>query len=91
MPWMECSQMSSRLEFVRLAQSPDANFSSLCTAFGISRKTGYKWLQRFATDGLDGLEDRSRRPKNSPNRSDDDIETAWWRFTSLIPAGAVAS
>lgn len=76
MPWMECSQMSSRLEFVRLAQSPDANFSSLCTAFGISRKTGYKWLQRFATDGLDGLEDRSRRPKNSPNRSDDDIETA---------------
>lgn len=76
MPWMECSLMSSRLEFVRLAQSPDANFSTLCTAFGISRKTGYKWLQRFAAAGVDGLADRSRRPKSSPNRSDDDIEAA---------------
>lgn len=76
MPWMECSLMSSRLEFVRLAQAPDANFSTLCTAFGISRKTGYKWLQRFAAAGVDGLADRSRRPKSSPNRSDDDIEAA---------------
>lgn len=76
MPWMECSLMSSRLEFVRLAQSPDANFSTLCTAFGISRKTGYKWLQRFGAAGVDGLADRSRRPKRSPNRSDDDIEAA---------------
>lgn len=76
MPWMECSLMSSRLEFVRLAQSPDANFSTLCAAFGISRKTGYKWLQRFAAAGVDGLADRSRRPKSSPNRSDDDIEAA---------------
>lgn len=66
--------MSSRLEFVRLAQAPDANFSALCDTYAISRKTGYKWLQRFAADGVDGLADRSRRPKSSPRRSDDDIE-----------------
>lgn len=75
MPWMECSQMSSRLEFVRLAQSSDINFSSLCVSFGISRKTGYKWLQRHAEGGIAALENRSRRPTNSPNRSDSDIES----------------
>lgn len=74
MPWMECSQMSSRVEFVRLAQSPDVNFSALCSTFGISRKTGYKWLERFAAAGVDGLADRSRRPKNSPKRSDEEVE-----------------
>jgi transposase InsO family protein len=68
--------MSSRLEFVRLAQSPCANFSSLCTAFGISRKTGYKWLQRHAEGGVAALDDRSRRPTRSPNRSNSDIESA---------------
>lgn len=99
MPWVECSQMSSRVEFVRLAQSSEANFSSLCAAFGISRKTGYKWLQRFAVGGLGGLEDRSRRPKESPRRSGDDIEAAvialylaypcWggYKLKALLPDG----
>jgi transposase InsO family protein len=74
MPWMECSQMTSRLEFVQLAQSADANISALCIAFGISRKTGYKWLQRHAEGGVDALADRSRRPSISPSRSNSDIE-----------------
>jgi len=75
MAWMECSQMSSRLEFVQLAQAPDANISALCTAFGISRKTGYKWLQRHKAAGVDGLENRSRRPTNSPRQSNSEVET----------------
>lgn len=74
MPWTECSLMSSRLEFVRLAGAHDANISVLCTAFCISRKTGYKWLARFAAGGVDGLVNRPRRPKNSPRRSDAEIE-----------------
>lgn len=74
MPWMECSQMSSRLEFVRLAQSSSINFSTLCTSFSISRKTGYKWLQRHAEGGVDGLVNQSRRPLSSPSRSSSDIE-----------------
>lgn len=74
MPWMECSHMSSRLEFVQLAKAPDANISALCVAFGISRKTGYKWLQRHAIGGADGLADRSRRPSESPKRSNSEVE-----------------
>jgi transposase InsO family protein len=61
--------MSSRLEFVLLAQAPGANIRALCRAFSISPKTGYKWLARYADNGPAGLQDQSRRPVSSPNRS----------------------
>ena len=57
-----------REEFVRLASQADANVSELCRRFGISRKTGYKWLNR------DDLEDRSRRPHSSPARTCEQLE-----------------
>jgi transposase InsO family protein len=66
MPWKEMTVVSSRREFVVLASKPDRNMTRLCERFGISRKTGYKWLRRYHRDGVDGLEDRSRRPDCSP-------------------------
>jgi transposase InsO family protein len=42
------------------------SFGDLCRDFGISRKTGYKWKERFLQQGLDGLGDQSRRPATSP-------------------------
>ena len=68
--------MSIRLEFVLLAQAPDANVSLLCDRFGISRKTGYKWLDRYRTQGQQGLLDQSRRPRTSPARSLPGLEAA---------------
>lgn len=67
--------MTSRLEFVTLASAPGANISALCQAFGISRKTAYKWLGLFNKHGKEGLADRSRRPINSPSRSELELET----------------
>jgi transposase InsO family protein len=55
--------MSQRRELVRLAQAEGCNRRELFRRFGISAKTGYKWLQR------DDLEDRSRRPRHSPSRT----------------------
>src|SRR5580698_4132154 len=46
MPWQECDVVSMREEFCRLASSPDSKVAVLCRRFGISRKTGYKWLGR---------------------------------------------
>ena len=59
--------MDNRMEFVSLAGMAGANVSRLCRRFGISRKTGYKWLARVAAGS--GLEDRSRRPRGSPRRT----------------------
>lgn len=41
----------------------------LCRRFGISRKTGYKWLARYGAGGASALSDRSRRPHVSPART----------------------
>src|SRR6478672_11690944 len=76
MPWKEVSIMSQRLEFVTLATAENANLRHLCRCFGISPNTAYKWLDRFQTDGLNGLEDRSRRPNNSPVHTAKDMEDA---------------
>jgi transposase InsO family protein len=58
--------MSQRLEFITFARSPNANLAELCRRFQISRKTGYKWLRRFAEGGVAGLQDRSHRPVCCP-------------------------
>jgi transposase InsO family protein len=74
MPFKECSLMSEREEFCRLAAMPDANKRELCRRFGISPQTGYKWIGRFRSDGDGGLADRSRRPLISPARTAEPVE-----------------
>jgi len=100
MPWKEYSLMASRLEFVMLASAPSANLSVLCRAYGISRKTGHKWLSLFKEQGKEGLQDRSRRPLVSPNRSDVELEAQivalhdkypYWgarKLQALLPGGS---
>lgn len=76
MPWNEVTLMSLRTEFVLLAIAEGSNISQLCHRFGISRKTGYKWIDRFRKEGVAGLEDRSRRPKTSPHITPRAVEEA---------------
>jgi putative transposase len=58
--------VSLRKEFVLKALSKEAPIAELCRAFGISRKTAYKWIDRFKKHGFDSLVDESRRPHTSP-------------------------
>jgi len=66
--------MSLRLEFVELAQREGANMALLCRRFGISRKSGYKWLGRYRRGGEAALADQSRRPQRSPERTSAELE-----------------
>jgi transposase InsO family protein len=75
MPWLEVSVMELRAEFVMLARQEGANVSALCRSYGISRKTGYKWLARAAEAPVE-LGDRSRRPRSSPRRTPPALEEA---------------
>lgn len=72
MPWMERRVEMLREEFIARSIQEDRNISALCEEYGISRKTGYKWIQRHQEDG--SLEDRSRRPKNNRTKTDERIE-----------------
>jgi transposase InsO family protein len=69
MGWQEASIVDQRREFVELAKVDGTNISALCRRFGISRQTGYKWIRR-SREGAN-LEDRSKRPKTSPKRTDE--------------------
>ena len=48
--------------------------SAFCSEAGISRKTFYKWVDRYRTGGVAGLDDRPRRPRSSPSQIDGEIE-----------------
>jgi transposase InsO family protein len=74
MPFRELSIVDQREEFVRLALMPGANKRELCRRFGLSRSKAYKWLERYAAEGLAGLCDRSRRPHSSPTRTAAKVE-----------------
>jgi transposase InsO family protein len=74
MAWMECSVISQREEFVRMAMHDRANISQLCKRFCISRKTGYKWIERHRRHRA--MSDQSRRPLRSPRRSVAAVEAA---------------
>jgi putative transposase len=73
MPWRETCPMEQRLEFVREYGSDLFTMTELAAQYGISRKTGYKWLAQYEAEGARGLGDRSRRPHHSPHATDADI------------------
>lgn len=66
MPWGSKTVEDLRKEFVLAAQG-NVNFSALCREFGITRKTGYKWLERY--ENQQSLSDMSRRPSCVANRT----------------------
>lgn len=73
MPWRECSVMEERLRFMaRLLEGE--GMSAVCREFGISRKTGYKIVNRYRQEGIEALTDRSRRPVRYANQLPDQIE-----------------
>jgi putative transposase len=72
-PWEELCTMSVREQFVLRAKEPGANIAALCREHGISRKTGYKWIERYDEGGLSALEDMSRRPHTSPLQVSGDV------------------
>ena len=74
MPFREVSAMQARIEFVKLASQEGSNIRQLCRRYRISSATGYKWIRRYREGGEASLEERSRRPKSSPRRSEAEFE-----------------
>lgn len=73
MPWKETVVLDERVRFALACQDELESMSVLCRRFGISRRTGYKWLQRYQQQGLAGLSDRSRARLTHPNQVGPDL------------------
>ena len=78
--------MALRREFVALATQEGANRRALCRHFGISPTTGYRWLRRYQAHGPAGLQERSRRPHRSPQRTATAIEQQVLQLRDAHPA-----
>jgi len=76
MPWSETTAMGERKKFIDDLLDRRYSMSELCGKYGISRKTGYKWLQRQGAGAgkLEALQDRSRRPEHCPHKTDSALE-----------------
>jgi putative transposase len=85
MPWRETSPMEQRADFVREFESGLFTMTELAAQYGISRKTGYKWVAAYAAYGLGGLQDRSRRPHHSPHATDPGVLAILMRLRQRHP------
>ncbi len=76
MPWRETAPMKERMRFVTDWERDLFSMVELCERYGVSRKTGYKWLARYEREGPDGLGERSRAPHHCPHRIAADVAAA---------------
>ncbi|MDR5736292.1 helix-turn-helix domain-containing protein, partial [Caballeronia sp. LZ025] len=89
MSWDSKNTMELRLEFVQFATQQGANRRALCRHYGISAKTGYKWIRRFE-QGDTALADQSRRPRSSPARTATELEAKVVDMREAHPAWGAA-
>ena len=68
--------MDERTQFIADYLRDSLAITELCELYGVSRKTGYKWIERYLRRGPAGLEERSRRPRRSPNQTAEEIVAA---------------
>lgn len=88
MAWDERTVEQMREEFVRRVLAHEKPKAALCRAYGISRPTGDKWLERFQAG--ESMDDRSRAPKTSPGRTASEMEAKIVAMRKAYPAlGAV--
>ncbi len=76
MPWSQTSPMDQKVQFIADYLRGILSVTELCDFYRISRKTAYKWIDRYLRHGPVGLEDRSRRPRTSPNSTPEAIVQA---------------
>jgi putative transposase len=69
MPWKETCPMEERVAFVTAVNESGESFAELCRRFGISRKTGYKWMERYEKEGAPGLERRAPIAHHCPHQT----------------------
>lgn len=84
MPWEERTVEKSRSEFIEEVEQEEATVTAICQEYGISRKTGYKWLNRYRNG--EGLSDRSREPFHTPNKTPKKTEQLILELREARPA-----
>jgi transposase InsO family protein len=78
--------MDQRTQFIADYLRDSLTISELCALYSVSRKTGYKWIDRYLQQGPVGLEERSRQPHRSPNQTPEHIVAAFIELRTHHPS-----
>jgi putative transposase len=76
MPWSHISPMDPKTQFIADYLRGHLSITELCQLYHISRKTGYKWIDRYLKYGPAGLDERSRKPNTCPRQTPDAVVAA---------------
>jgi len=85
MPWEVSSVFEQRVRFVMDVETRALSMSAACEAYGISRTTGYKWLERRDCGGFEGLVERPRTPHHFARAMAPDLSSAIIAVRSRYP------
>jgi putative transposase len=66
MGWKETCALDERMRLIMAVEAAEEPMAAVCRRFGVSRRIGYKWLERYRSEGVAGLVDRSRAPRHHP-------------------------
>lgn len=91
MPWKETCRMDERVPFIGQVLSGNAGMAALCREFGISRKTDYKWLERYRREVMAGLAEHSHVPLRHGRALDVTVVQAVLGLRERWPRGVPAS
>jgi transposase InsO family protein len=86
MPWKESWIVDQRLQFLSSYQKKEMSLSDLCREFGVSRPTGYRWINRYKEVGPEGLLDRNRKPHGCSHATSEATENAILALRSKHPS-----
>jgi transposase InsO family protein len=86
MPWKESCIVDQRLQFLSSYQKEEMSVSELCREFGVSRPTGYRWINRYKESGPEGLLNRSSKPHSCSHQTPEGIENAILALRGKYPS-----
>jgi Helix-turn-helix domain len=75
-PWKESCIVDQRLQFLSSYQKEEMSVSDFCREFGVSRPTGYRWINRYKESGPEGLLNLSSKPHSCSHAIAEPIECA---------------
>ena len=90
MPWRATDPMNERVQFIGAYLNHIDTMTELCERFGIRRNTGYKWVRRYTTEGLAGLQEKPRAPHCCPHAWPRRSRRPSWRPNGLTRTGGRA-
>ena len=86
MPWKESRIVDQRLQFLSSYQKEEMSVSELCREFGVSRPTGYRWINRYKESGPEGLLNLSSKPHSCSHATPETIENAILALRGKYPS-----